>query len=556
MGKKRWIALLLASLFVLQSIGFAVDTNDLEEEITAQTIDSADDQQQPEPDYVYESASGDVLTTDPVMDSTPDSEPSAAESTSDIESEIDLNLTNTYNARITVTPANAELTIKCNGVTLSQKESSGGTYIYELTVGETYQFIAKVPDSQKYKEVNQTVTIQKKSDITIDVTRGAGSLRDLILNTDQTSYQNGQLKLSAQFSRSIEEYTAELVGSTNTAYLWLKPYKDTTKLTVTSGGKTLSATSKSGYLRYTVKFSDGETKKTIQVTASGDDGTVNTYTITVEHYEKFELSLVRDLTGRTGSSTLTLTLSSPREGQGYLKVVSPGVNVTEQEIISEGYKFNVNKGNTMLKISGFAQTARDIYIIAKDADGNCTPRFKISISDYGSNSKNYMMSLSYLAYTYNGKVKKPTVTVRDNTGKKISSKYYTVSYAKGRKNVGSYKVTVRFTGTKYSGTLSKTFFIKPKATALRSVTEASKGFSARWSRVTTQTTGYQLQYSTSSKFTNTKTVWITSNKTTSKKITKLAAKKKYYVRVRTYKTVSGKKYYSAWSKTKAVTTKK
>ncbi|MGI6170795.1 MAG: hypothetical protein ACOYIC_03550 [Butyricicoccus sp.] len=51
-------------------------------------------------------------------------------------------------------------------------------------------------------------------------------------------------------------------------------------------------------------------------------------------------------------------------------------------------------------------------------------------------------------------------------------------------------------------------------------------------------------------------MWITSNKTVSKKVTKLTAKKKYYVRIRTYKTVSGKKYYSSWSKAKTVTTKK
>ena len=44
-------------------------------------------------------------------------------------------------------------------------------------------------------------------------------------------------------------------------------------------------------------------------------------------------------------------------------------------------------------------------------------------------------------------------------------------------------------------------------------------------------------------------------KKTSKKVTKLKAKKKYYVRIRTYKTVSGTKYYSEWSKTKTVRTK-
>ena len=71
-----------------------------------------------------------------------------------------------------------------------------------------------------------------------------------------------------------------------------------------------------------------------------------------------------------------------------------------------------------------------------------------------------------------------------------------------------------------------------------------------------QTTGYEIQYSTSSKFKEAKTVAVTKNKTISKTITKLTSKKKYYVRIRTYKSVkvSGKttKIYSDWSKVKSV----
>lgn len=296
--------------------------------------------------------------------------------------QVNLDPPTVYTSKITLNPKKGKLTIKYNGTILTPKKSGDGWHQYELVVGETYQFIAKVPNSKKYKEVNQSVSVQKKSNYTINISRGAGRLSDLVLNTNKTNSQNGQLKLSPAFSSSTGEYSAELVGGANTAYLWLKPRKDSTKLKVTAGKETLKSSLYSGYHRYTVKFSDNETKKTIKVTASGDDGTVNTYTITLECYEKFELALVRDLTGRTGANTLTLTLSSPRKGQGYLKVVNPGVNVTEKEIISEGYKFRVNKGNTMLKISGLASVARDIYVIAEDEDGNRTPRLKIAIKPY------------------------------------------------------------------------------------------------------------------------------------------------------------------------------
>ncbi|MDE5604414.1 MAG: fibronectin type III domain-containing protein [Eubacterium sp.] len=168
------------------------------------------------------------------------------------------------------------------------------------------------------------------------------------------------------------------------------------------------------------------------------------------------------------------------------------------------------------------------------------------------------ITLSKTSYVYNGKAQKPTVTVKDSKGKKIAASNYTVKYT-SNKNVGKATVTITFKGN-YSGTVKKTFTIKPKATTLSSVTAKSKGFTAKWKKLTTQTTGYEIQYSTSSKFSSAKTVTVSKNSTTSKSVSKLKAKKKYYVRVRTYKTVkvNGKstKIYSAWSKAKAVTTKK
>lgn len=168
------------------------------------------------------------------------------------------------------------------------------------------------------------------------------------------------------------------------------------------------------------------------------------------------------------------------------------------------------------------------------------------------------VTLSKTIYTYDGKAKKPGVTVKDSKGKTISSKYYSVSYSKGRKNVGKYTVTIKFKGN-YSGTIKKTFTIKPKAASISKLTKGKKAFTVKWKKQTQQTTGYQIQYSTSSKFKNAKSVTISKNKTVSKKITKLKAKKKYYVRIRTYKTVkvNGKnvKIYSSWSKAKSVKTK-
>ena len=170
------------------------------------------------------------------------------------------------------------------------------------------------------------------------------------------------------------------------------------------------------------------------------------------------------------------------------------------------------------------------------------------------------IKLKATSLTYNGKVRTPKVIVKDRTGKTlVKNTDYTVSYAKGRKYVGKYAVKITFKG-KYSGTKTLYFTIKPKATSISSLKAGSKKFTVKWKKQATQTTGYQVQYSASSKFSKAKTVTVGKNTTVSKKISKLSGKKKYYVRVRTYKTVkiNGKsiRIYSGWSKAKTVKTKK
>ena len=170
------------------------------------------------------------------------------------------------------------------------------------------------------------------------------------------------------------------------------------------------------------------------------------------------------------------------------------------------------------------------------------------------------IKLKATSLTYNGKVRTPKVIVKDRTGKTlVKNTDYTVSYAKGRKYVGKYAVKITFKD-KYSGTKTLYFTIEPKATSISSLTAGSKKFTVKWKKQATQTTGYQVQYSASSKFSKAKTVTVGKNTTVSKKISKLSGKKKYYVRVRTYKTVkiNGKsiRIYSGWSKAKTVTTKK
>lgn len=93
---------------------------------------------------------------------------------------------------------------------------------------------------------------------------------------------------------------------------------------------------------------------------------------------------------------------------------------------------------------------------------------------------------------------------------------------------------------------------KLPATSITSLSAKDNGFKIKWKKKS-GITGYQIQYSTNSKFKKgNKSIKIKNAKTGSKKITKLKSNKKYYVRIRTYK---GKKY-SKWSKVKSTKTPK
>lgn len=163
------------------------------------------------------------------------------------------------------------------------------------------------------------------------------------------------------------------------------------------------------------------------------------------------------------------------------------------------------------------------------------------------------VKLSTSVYTYNGKVKTPGVKVSVN-GTVLTKDNYSVSYGKGRKNVGKYTVKVTLKND-YAGSKTVSFKINPPKSAVKKLKKGKKSFTVYVKKQSKQTSGYQVQYSTSKKFKSPKTKSLTSCKKTSLKVKKLKKHKKYYVRVRTYKKVGKAKYYSSWSSAKSVKTK-
>ena len=179
----------------------------------------------------------------------------------------------------------------------------------------------------------------------------------------------------------------------------------------------------------------------------------------------------------------------------------------------------------------------------------------------GSVSKTYSIKNNFKKATisgisnksYTGKNITQSITVKYNGKTLKNGTDYTVSYS-SNKNIGT--ATVKVTGKgSYAGTITKTFKINPAKQEIQKLTAKSKAFFVDWAQKGSAT-GYEIQYATNSKFTSAKKVTITNNKTDTKTISKLSGKKKYYVRVRSYTTVKGTKYYGAWSASKSVTTKK
>lgn len=168
--------------------------------------------------------------------------------------------------------------------------------------------------------------------------------------------------------------------------------------------------------------------------------------------------------------------------------------------------------------------------------------------------------LSATSYTYDGKAKKPTITVADSNGTKLAENIsYTVTGSKQGTKVNEYTVTLTFKGS-YSGTKDLTYKIVPKGNAITSLTSTAKNqITVKWSKQATETTGYVLYYATKEDLSDRKYVVIKNTSTLSQTVTGLISNKKYYVAVRTIKdiTSNGKttRIYSKVSPRKTITVK-
>ncbi len=231
------------------------------------------------------------------------------------------------------------------------------------------------------------------------------------------------------------------------------------------------------------------------------------------------------------------------------------------------YTGNIKPGTAKCKITGKGQYKGTKTVSFTIVKGNSSKSGKKTSSGKTKTTKTketekaksaasgkFTVKVKTGSYTYNGKVRKPDVTVTAGN-KKVPSSAYMVTY-KDNKNVGHATVTVKGKGD-YKGYAGEASFrIELKKTSLKSASAAGDGkISCSWNK-DTQADGYQIEYCTNKSFKNTaKTVKIQGSGEQSKVLDKLTAGKNYYVRIRSYKKVGSRNWYSEWSAARSVSVK-
>ena len=304
--------------------------------------------------------------------------------------------------------------------------------------------------------------------------------------------------------------------------------RKTPSVTVTSPEGTTLINGKDYTITYSNNINIGNA--TVKITGIGYYTSSKTVKFTIKTAKKVNLS---SASVKLSTSTYAYNGKTKKPAA---TVIFNGSKLVKDKDFSVSYSNNKNVGTATVTING---------------KGNYTGSIKKTFKIKNNFKKSVVTGIKTKSFTGKSITQKPTIKFNKKTLKNGTD--YTISYSNNKK-VGL--ATIKITGKgNYTGTITKTFKINPAKQNIQKLTSKSRSFFIDWAQKGSAT-GYEIQYATNSKFSGAKKVTVTNNKTDKKTISKLSGKKKYYVRVRSYTTVKGKKYYGAWSSTKSVTTKK
>lgn len=488
-----------------------------------------------------------------------------AEGTKSLNITVNLKYTE-YKVKFDVTPENAKITLKKNG--------SSGAYgdeilpdengYYTIVYGQ-YRYTAQAEGFITVsKTFNATDTSLKNNNYVITVK--LDSLYDSLLNKadDYLFAQSGDGMMMTEFSGVHTDGDFGYVSDVDS------DYQDTNVIETVEEkiNSNVKSDEKITVKLNAVKNIDGDDDNTVIF----KNGNIYYNGVDSSNYDEDFYGAVYDL-------SLTLTCGDKTK-ESEVRVVVPYHTYTRLQRLDSAALYAVNFANIKGENKSAADVNRNLDLI-NTADSDDYSYYSIC-SSWVSNHPEIIDAKT-------GKVTRPE---KDTMVKLTVKTYYSASFVEETDfffdpgplgdNAAYRSVIVMVKGTKQDevkdskpatkpsesattpsttqpttkpSTTKNTETVKPKKTSIKKLSKGKKKFTVTWAKVS-GVKGYQIQYSSDKKFKkNNKSVTVTKQKTTKATVKKLKSKKKYYVRVRTYKTVNGKKIYSSWSKVKSVKTK-
>ena len=410
-------------------------------------------------------------------------------------------------------------------------------------------------------------------------TTGSG-IKDYYTNKDNNSLTLNISEDTSFYMEVVGEYYTHYRSNTvdvklNSAHTYGTP--TTVNATCTTDGYTVKTCTNCGYKQKTTIKATGHTKG-VQVGKVNPECTTEGYSIykCTKCSETFKADFVK-AQGHNGYFSSHVNETCTADGYDWYicsscdeKYKTNYINATghvydngkvtkKATCKATGVKTYTCKNCGVTKTSTIAKSGHTYKNVVTKAtlskngkiDNKCSVCGKISKTTTINYAKTIKLNRNVI--TTNGTVQRPTVTVTDSKGKAlVYNKDFTVSYSNfNSKNVGRYTVTVKLIGN-YSGTKTFPYYINPKPTAFVPSNKGgfkaiSKGFTIKWNKQSSQTTGYQIQYTTKRDFSNAATITIANPNTTSYTSKGRAGNTRYYVRVRTYKKIGNGTFYSNWN---------
>lgn len=484
-----------------------------------------------------------------------------AEGTKSLNITVNLKYTE-YKVKFDVTPENAKITLKKNG--------SSGAYgdeilpdengYYTIVYGQ-YRYTAQAEGFITVsKTFNATDTSLKNNNYVITVK--LDSLYDSLLNKadDYLFAQSGDGMMMTEFSGVHTDGDFGYVSDVDS------DYQDTNVIETVEEkiNSNVKSDEKIMVKLNAVKNIDGDDDNTVIF----KNGNIYYNAVDSSNYDEDFYGAVYDL-------SLTLTCGDKTK-ESEVRVVVPYHTYTRLQRLDSAALYAVNFANIKGENKSAADVNRNLDLI-NTADSDDYSYYSICSS--------WVSDHPEIIDAKTGKVTRPE---KDTMVKLTVKTYYSASFVEETDfffdpgplgdNAAYRSVSVIVKGTKQDevkdskpatkpsepattqpttkpSTTKNTKTVKPKKTSIKKLSKGKKKFTVTWAKVS-GVKGYQIQYSSDKKFKkNNKSVTVTKQNTTKATVKKLKSKKKYYVRVRTYKTVNGKKIYSSWSKVKSVKTK-